>query len=248
MLGFFSKLARAPWWIFAALAAVFAYFGFAPEGMAIAGFDLTPPEIEILPTLVKVIPDLAPAVEWLESMGFQHKSALSGFGGSLGGSSEPFGGSSRSFGGGDDSFLSSRAQIFAAMCGGVAIYKLLFGGPPRTNSEGFLDDPKINLAMLKHAPAKISNEAWENPLAVPTDEPVAQVEEPSRLRITPRDTSQKTKPTRRKAAPQKATRAKMFGRKRVVPDNSPERKALDEIFRAKMEEDPFEKLVRWNDA
>lgn len=246
MMGFFSKLARAPWWIFAALAIVAAYFGWYADGLSFGGKS-----VQIVPLLIDTIPQLEPAFAWLDSMGFDRNSV------SLGGSSSGFGaGGTAAFGQSEAYDYAGRAQIFAGFFLFVAVWKLFFsaGAPSTKDTPSILDDPRTMQAILKDAPNKISQDAWDNPLDavapyVAATDPEA---EPVSLRLTPRKKPKADRSlpfqaaTMGSAVAPKPQRKGLFGgvrRDSVPSDVSREIKARTEFFKAKMESDPFDRLV-----
>ncbi|MEO0487015.1 MAG: hypothetical protein AAF092_14015 [Pseudomonadota bacterium] len=227
MLGFFSKLARAPWWIFAVLAAIAGYFGFVAGGFSIGGYEPKP-----LAMLVSAIPQLEPAIAWLESMGLDRNQGFGlPFGGGTAGAGMPMGLD-------DTPSVASRIQIFAGLFALVAVYKLLFGAPrTRKQAGSVLDDPRVMQAILKDAPGKISDEAWENPLAVAAD-----TAQPTHAHAQPAPRSQPGPSAATK--PRSAKRAGFFRRSQSSRESRADRRAREEAVRAKLAADPFEKLLR----
>ena len=232
MLGFFSKLARAPWWIFAVLAAVAGYFGFVAGGFSVGGYEPKP-----LAMLVTAIPQLEPAISWLESMGFDRNQGVGlpfGAGGSAAGM--PLGIDT-------SPSVASRIQIFAGFFALIAIYKLFFGASkPSRKAGSVLDDPRVMQAILKDAPGKISDEAWANPKQAVAQQAAGAGSEAASLRIGKRAdpaVSKRTAPTDTQTGRSK----ELLKRAKPQRESRAERRAREEMVRNKLKGDPFEKLL-----
>ncbi|MEM6728004.1 MAG: hypothetical protein AAF618_05860 [Pseudomonadota bacterium] len=226
MLGIFSSLARAPWWLLAAMAAAVALFGGVVPGLDLGGtFGEMP---DLLGMLERAAPQIAPAIAWLESMGFQQDRP--------------------SFGIQKETWFESRAPAISMALGCAAVLRLFFAAPkfrPQSESESFLNSAKTINAVLKNAPGAIDEEAWNNPLQA-ASAPLGE-NDPERQKLRAKPRHAKETPAAQPAAvaqvkARPAKRKRLFHRPSA--EEVAERAALQSAFKAKLEGDPFEKLAR----
>ncbi|MEM9855390.1 MAG: hypothetical protein AAF841_13215 [Pseudomonadota bacterium] len=229
MLGLLNSLARAPWWLLAAMAVAVAYFGNIHPDFSFG----QPPDL--LGMLERAAPDIAPAIAWLESMGFQSQQ--------------------QSFGIQKETWIESRAPVLAMALGAAAVLRFFLATPKertQKDSDEFLNSSKTINAILKDAPGAISDDAWNDPLRAHADPgPAARSQArgdapPLRLRAKPARKKALVDPV---AAPQHPQKPKLRSGKPsflrgVSAKKSAERSAVESAFRSKMEADPFEKLAR----
>ncbi|MEM8592319.1 MAG: hypothetical protein AAGF13_07310 [Pseudomonadota bacterium] len=216
-MGVFKSLARAPWWLLAAIAVAFTYFGNVFPAFS---YGTMP---DLLGMLEMAAPEIGPAIAWLESMGFNQNA---------------------SFGIQQETWFESRAPIFAVGFAGAAVLRLFLGGRKEwteAQSDSFLNDPKTLNAILKDAPGAISEEAWNDPLSAHGSKDVAAsaTVRPQPVGPTPRRVKGAGG---RKALPKQRGSGFMSGARRAK--KSPERQAMEATIRAKLEEDPFDRLAR----